>query len=195
MWLRHFPGQLQGSPAILSVPVVQPCLRAEQLLITVDTHSGSLLAHVPQYTSPLLPEIQAAFNSERSRLPALLQELRFWITQRRCEKTLQHLPASAHERLPVMHAADHPIAKLSRHKMFVRLHRHQRVILVVELKEKPDSPCEVDCSFHLVMVKPSSIEDSPEDETIETEFPKTYLRVSKCALSKLLYWSNLRLES
>ncbi|XP_059480317.1 mediator of RNA polymerase II transcription subunit 14 isoform X2 [Neocloeon triangulifer] len=169
-------GQLQGSPAILSVPVVQPCLRAELLLITVDTHSGSFLAHVPQYSSPILPEIQNSLNYDHTRLPTLLQELRFWITQRRCEKTLQHLPATAHERLPVMHAADHPIAKLSRHKMFVRLHRHQRVILVVELKEKPESPCEVSCSFYLVMVKPSSIEDSPEDETIETEFPKTYLR-------------------
>jgi mediator of RNA polymerase II transcription subunit 14 len=136
------------------------------------------MAHVPQYSSPLLPEVQTALNHDRSRLPALLQELRFWITQRRCEKTLQHLPASAHERLPLMHAADHPIAKISRHKMFVRLHRHQRVILVVELKEKPNSPCEVMCNFHLVMVKPCSIEDSPEDETIETEFPKTYLRVS-----------------
>lgn len=33
------------------------------------------------------------------------------------------------------------------------------------------------CNFYLAMVKPSSIEDKPDDETVETDIPKTYLRV------------------
>ncbi|KAF4526396.1 hypothetical protein B566_EDAN012686 [Ephemera danica] len=175
--LRDVECQLQGSPAILSVSVLQPCLRAEQLLVTVDTLTGALLCHVPQYNAPLVPEIQLALNSDRSRLPMLISELRFWITQRRCEKTLQHLPASPHERLPLLHHADHPITKISRHKIFVRLHRHQRVILVVEFDERTDSPCEVTCNFYLAMVKPSSIEDNPDDDSVETDIPKTYLKV------------------
>ncbi|KAJ8973062.1 hypothetical protein NQ317_018790 [Molorchus minor] len=46
---------LQGSlsPCLLSVAILQPCLRAEQLLITVDTHTGMLQCHVPQYDPPL----------------------------------------------------------------------------------------------------------------------------------------------
>ena len=55
---------------------------------------------------------------------------RYWITQRRCEKTLQHLPATPHERLPLLHLPDHPMSKIGRHRMFVRLHRHPNVILV-----------------------------------------------------------------
>lgn len=56
--------------------------------------------------------------------------IRFWITQRRCEKTLQHLPATSHERLPVLHHPDHPMSKIGRHRMFVQLHRHPTIILV-----------------------------------------------------------------
>lgn len=55
---------------------------------------------------------------------------RYWITQRRCEKTLQHLPATPHERLPLLHHPDHPMSKIGRHRIFVRLHKHPNVILV-----------------------------------------------------------------
>ena len=33
---------LHGSPAVLAIPILQPCLKAEQLLISVDTHTGIL---------------------------------------------------------------------------------------------------------------------------------------------------------
>ncbi|XP_046397458.1 mediator of RNA polymerase II transcription subunit 14 [Ischnura elegans] len=174
--LKDTECQLQGSPAILSVPVLSPCLRAEQLLVTVETHTGQLQCHVPQYHSPpaspppLVPEIQQALNAwaassmgasgssaaEKEKLKALLTELRFWITQRRCEKTLQHLPATPEERLPLLH---HP-ALVTAHptrRMFVRLHRHPSVVLVVDLKEKTcGGGSEVECGFRLAFVKPVS---------------------------------------
>ncbi|XP_029672240.1 mediator of RNA polymerase II transcription subunit 14 isoform X4 [Formica exsecta] len=175
--LKDVECTLAGSPAILSVPILQPCLRAELLLITVDTHTGMLQCHVPQYDAPLVPELTAALNGDHSRLPTLISELRFWITQRRCEKTLQHLAATPHERLPVLHHPDHPMSKISRHRMFVQLHRHPNVILIVAFKEKENSPCEIECSFYLAVVKHSSIEDDPHDDSIETEIPKMYLKV------------------
>lgn len=67
---------IQGSPVILSVPVLVPCLRAEHLLITVDTHSGMLQCHVPQYDPPILPELQNAINADRTKVAGLLTELR-----------------------------------------------------------------------------------------------------------------------
>ncbi|XP_053982530.1 mediator of RNA polymerase II transcription subunit 14 isoform X1 [Hylaeus anthracinus] len=175
--LKDVECTLAGSPAILSVPILQPCLRAEHLLVTVDTHTGMLQCHVPQYKAPLVPELTAALNGDHSRLPTLISELRFWITQRRCEKTLQHLPATSHERLPVLHHPDHPMAKISRHRMFVQLHRHPTVILIVAFKEKETSLCEIECSFHLAVVKHSSVEDDLQDDSIETEIPKMYLKV------------------
>lgn len=122
---------LQGTPAILTVPVLNPCLRAEQIHITVDTHTGMLRCHVPKHLDcPISPELQTALNGDLTKLPHLVSELRYWVTQRRCEKTLQHLPATPHERLPLLHTVDHPMTKIGRHKIFVKLHRHPTVILV-----------------------------------------------------------------
>ncbi|KAG8245357.1 Mediator of RNA polymerase II transcription subunit 14, partial [Homalodisca vitripennis] len=67
--------QLQGSPAILSVAILQPCLRAESLLVTVDTHTGMLQCHVPQYDPPIMTELQSALNTDHTRLPTLISEL------------------------------------------------------------------------------------------------------------------------
>ncbi|CAH1119203.1 unnamed protein product [Phaedon cochleariae] len=175
--LKDVECNLQGSPAILSVAILQPCLRAEQLLITVDTHTGMLQCHVPQYEPTLIPELNNTLNGDHAKLPTLITELRFWITQRRCEKTLQHLPATAYERLPLLHQPDHSIVKIGKHKIYVQLHRHPNVILIVELKELENSPCEIDCNFYLAVVKHSSIEDNPNDDTIETEIPKVYLKI------------------
>lgn len=38
-------------------------------------------------------------------------------------------------------------------------------------------PCEIDFSFYLAVVKHSSIEDNPDDDSIETEIPRVYLKV------------------
>ncbi|ERL93945.1 mediator of RNA polymerase II transcription subunit 14 [Dendroctonus ponderosae] len=168
---------VQGSPAVLNVAILQPCLRAEQVLITIDTHTGMIQCHVPLYDPPIVPEINNILNGNRAKLLPYISELRYWITKRRCEQTLQHLPASAHERLPLLHAPDHPITKIGKHNMYIQFHRHTNVILIVEFKEKESNPCIVDCSFHLCVVKHSSIEDNPKDDSIETEIPKVFLKV------------------
>ena len=33
---------LHGTPPVLSIPILQPCLRSELLLVTIDTHTGNL---------------------------------------------------------------------------------------------------------------------------------------------------------
>lgn len=124
---------LQGTPAILTVPVLSPCLRAEQIHITVDTHTGRLRCHVPKHLNcAVIPDLETALNSDILKLPSLVSELRYWITQRRCEKTLQHLPAASYERLPLLYASDHALARIGRHKIFIKLHRHPNIILVCE---------------------------------------------------------------
>lgn len=48
---------------------------------------------------------------------------------------------------------------------------------IVAFSEKECSPCEIGCTFYLAVVKPSSIEEDPHDESIETETPKMYLKL------------------
>lgn len=47
----------------------------------------------------------------------------------------------------------------------------------MEFKEKESTQCEIDCVFYLSVVKHSSIEDDPSDESVEREIPKMYLKV------------------
>jgi len=50
-------------------------------------------------------------------------------------------------------------------------------MLVVELSQKEHSPCEIDCTFYLTVVKPSTLEDEPQQADDEQEIPKMYLKV------------------
>ena len=46
--------------------------------------------------------IKEIFFFLRSRLPSLLSDLRYWLTKQRVHKTLQSLPATSHESLPLI---------------------------------------------------------------------------------------------
>ncbi|MCL4130060.1 UNVERIFIED_CONTAM: hypothetical protein GTU68_032439, partial [Idotea baltica] len=151
------------------VPILQPCFRSDQLLITVDTHTGILLAHVPQYENfPRITDLQNSLNTDKSKLDELISELRYWIMVRRTEKTLQHLEGTAHERLPLMYGASHPLHSLSKHKVFITFHRHPMYILIVEFTAKSSSSCEVELKMFLLLVKEASIEDDPDDDSVQT---------------------------
>ncbi|XP_058828466.1 mediator of RNA polymerase II transcription subunit 14 [Topomyia yanbarensis] len=166
LFLKDVDYSIQGTPAMLTVPVLNPCLRAEQIYITVDTHTGMLRCHVPKHLDcPIMPEMQQSLNNDRSKLQHLISELRYWITQRRCEKTLQHLPATTQERLPLVFPPNHPIERVGPHKVYIQLYRHSNVILIVQLKERDNCPNEMTYTFFLVLVKPSSVEDSQSQDS------------------------------
>ena len=80
---------LHGTPPVLSIPILQPCLRSELLLVTIDTHTGVYMVHVPQYEeNPYAQEIQQCLNEDKSKLQSLVSQLRFWMTKQRVHKTL-----------------------------------------------------------------------------------------------------------
>jgi len=169
---------LHGSPAVLAIPILQPCLRAEQLLISVDTHTGIFLAHVPQYlTNPYSQNIQNSLNADRVQLEAQVSDLRYWITARRIEKTIQQLPATPYEQLPLMYdLRTHPLSKMKKHKMFIRLHKQPSSIIVVDYNEKAERECEIQYRYYYLLTKPCSIEDDPKDETVVKEIPRVYMK-------------------
>uniref|UniRef100_A0A1A9V3Z5 Mediator of RNA polymerase II transcription subunit 14 n=1 Tax=Glossina austeni TaxID=7395 RepID=A0A1A9V3Z5_GLOAU len=173
-FLKDVDFNLQGTPAILTVPVLTPCLRAEQIHITIDTHTGMLRCHVPKHLDcPIMPEMQACLNGDRSKLPQIMTELRYWITHRRCEKTLQHLPATATENLTFLNMPDHPLLQSGRHKIYVKLHRHPNVVLVVHLKEKSSMPNEMEYTFYLGLL----VYQSNETEALSEDLTKQLVPV------------------
>uniref|UniRef100_A0A0K2TAA1 Mediator of RNA polymerase II transcription subunit 14 n=1 Tax=Lepeophtheirus salmonis TaxID=72036 RepID=A0A0K2TAA1_LEPSM len=171
---------LHGSPAILSVPILQPCLRSEQLIIAIDTHSGIFLVHVPGYESnPYTSEIQRNLNEDKSKLEPLISQLRIWITKNRVHKTLQQLPATSYETLPILFDQDkhHPLKDLSPNRMYIRLNHHSNAIIIIEFKEKELNQCEMDYSYYFLWVKPSSIdEDDSNRESSNKIVPSVYFK-------------------
>ncbi|XP_038209291.1 mediator of RNA polymerase II transcription subunit 14 [Zerene cesonia] len=177
-----------GWPCVLACSVVSPCLRAEQLLVSVGAHGGKLRARVPAYpATPKMAELAAVLGAADLRaLRPLLTQLRFWLVARRCEKTLQHLPASVCEHLPFLHGADHPLSKLSPDRLYVTLHRHTDHILVVEMKEvaagstattssstNSGSACSVALSFHLAGARRCTPDECEDDSSTTSASPAT----------------------
>ncbi|CAD7082039.1 unnamed protein product [Hermetia illucens] len=178
-FLKDVDYHLQGTPAILTVPVLNPCLRAEQIYITVDTHTGMLRCHVPKHLDcPIIPELQNTLNGDHSKLQTLVSELRYWITHKRCEKTLQHLPAVALENLSFLNPPDRLAHIPGRQKIYVKLHRHPNVTLIVQLKEKPNCPSEMEYTFYLGFIQ-QTVTDGDTTEDVPAEVPKMYLRLAK----------------
>ncbi|XP_055926040.1 mediator of RNA polymerase II transcription subunit 14-like isoform X1 [Argiope bruennichi] len=173
---------ISGSPAVLHCPILQPCMISEELLITVNTHTGHFLAHVPQFEPPMMDDIQNCLNKDPTKVENLISELRFWITVRRCEKTIQHLPATASEHLPLIIQPDHELNKFSKHKLYIKLCRHQEYYIIVRLLENPSNRCEILPAYYLMTVSPQPLEDDTIDQKVETtvmdtELPKTYLKI------------------
>lgn len=46
----------------------------------------------------------------------------------------------------------------------------------MELREKTGNPCEVETSLYFMVVRQASIEDNPDDDSVQTSLPKSYLR-------------------
>ncbi|CAG7734428.1 unnamed protein product [Allacma fusca] len=174
---------LQGSPPVLSIPILTPCLRSEQLLVSVNVNTGSFLVHVPQFdpSPPVVNEIQQTINTKNpntTKLISLISTLRYWITERRCEKTLQHLPASAADRITLLKWDENQILnKIGPHRLTIKFQKHPYAILIVEFKEKEDYRSEMDYFFYLIIVKKASAEENEELPVGTTgAIPKFYLR-------------------
>ncbi|KAG1686097.1 Mediator of RNA polymerase II transcription subunit 14 [Nymphon striatum] len=174
---------VSSSPAILHVPILKSD-SSEQLLISIDTHTGIFLVLVPKYDIPIVNDIQNALNKNkndgRTRFLELLKKLKFWMIYRRCEKTIHSLPAIAMDKLPLILPDDHEINKLGPYKLFVKLRRHPNCYLVVDLIADCDDPDEVTQEFYLLTVKPTSFEEEviPVAESPLETSTKAFLLVS-----------------
>jgi mediator of RNA polymerase II transcription subunit 14 len=94
------------------------------------------LANVPQYDpSPrIVTEIEQRLNSpipDTAKLKSLISQLRYWLTERRCEMTLQHLPASASDKITLLKWEENPILRrIGPHRLTVKFQKHPYAILV-----------------------------------------------------------------
>lgn len=73
---------LSGSPAVLHVSFLQPCMISERLLISVDVLTGYFLAHIPQFENcSLVEDIENVINKDYSKITEYFTNLRYEIVK------------------------------------------------------------------------------------------------------------------
>ncbi|CAG2161554.1 unnamed protein product [Oppiella nova] len=170
---------LSGSPSVLHVSFLQPCMTSERLLISVDTLTGSFLVHIPQFEDcSLVDEIQNVINKSVAKVVPLFRQLRIWMTCQRCRKTVESLPVHVVESLPFPTSYSHPFMDLKSPKLYYRFGKHYNNCLVTVFGEK-ESTNEIEIDYYLLYVSQTSATTVESSTQFDVELPKPYLQITK----------------
>lgn len=146
---------ISGAPSLLHVCCLDPCAPSEELIISIDLN-GSYLAHVPQYekTCPLADNIQESLNSNRSKLGTYFDQLKIWLTKKRCIRTIDYLSVTATESLPLCSKANH--AKLDEKvpRLFFQFNKYNHYYLMAEMFTSDTHPFTVHIRYSLLVTEP-----------------------------------------
>ncbi|CAG2112067.1 unnamed protein product, partial [Medioppia subpectinata] len=170
---------LSGSPSVLQVSFLQPCMTSERLLISVDTLTGSFLTHIPQFEEcPIVDDIQNVINKNTAKVIALLRQLRIWLTCQRCRKTVESLPVHVVESLPFPTAYSHPFLAIKSQKLYYRFGKHYNNCLVTVFGEN-EVQSEIEIDYYLLYVSQTSSTSVESSVQFDVDLPKPYLQITK----------------
>lgn len=166
-------------PAVLHVSFIDPCMASEQLLICIDMLTGQFLVHIPQYEEcPLISEIETCLNKNLDKLPALIKDLRIWITRERFKKTIEALPVHILDTLPFPPNYTHPIMEIEGHKIYFQFTRHHDKCLMVVFNNDKNS--KIWTEYYLLNLAKVGIECKiPINNNFNQESPKHYMQILK----------------
>ncbi|XP_053526548.1 mediator of RNA polymerase II transcription subunit 14 isoform X3 [Artibeus jamaicensis] len=111
---------------------------------------------------PLLPSTQ--YLRYFQQFPSLVHihgSCMFWLGQQRCKQSIKHLPTISTDTLQLSNYSTHPIGKLSKHKLFIKLTRLPQYYIVVEMLEVPNKPTQLTYKYYFLSVSVAEREDSP----------------------------------
>ena len=170
---------LSGSPSVLQISFIQPCMTSERLLVSVDTLTGHFLVHIPQFDDcPIVDEIQAVINKNTAKMIQLFHQLRVWLTRERCKKTVESLPVHVMESLPFSNTYLHPFMSLKSPKLYYRFSKHHNNCLVTVFDED-DLRHELKIDYYLLYISHTSTSNEESSTQFELELPKPYLQITK----------------
>lgn len=141
-----------GTPALLYVSCLEPCRASEELIISIDALNGSYLAHVAQYENncPITENIQEALNNNRSKLKSYFNQLRIWLTKKRCNKTIEFLSITVSENLPLCTKTNQPKLDENIPRMFFQFNKYNQHYIMAEFSNSEVDSCRVNIKYHLL---------------------------------------------
>ncbi|XP_037136584.1 mediator of RNA polymerase II transcription subunit 14 isoform X2 [Syngnathus acus] len=145
----------------LVIPILEPCGRSECLHIFVDLHSGMLQPMLYGLDQSMLDDIEKTINDDTKRILSWLQQLRFWLGEQRCRQSVKHLPTVCTDVLHLSNAATHPVGKLSKNKLFIKLTRLPQYYIVVEMVDLPSNLTALQYKYSFLFVTQLEGDDGP----------------------------------
>jgi len=159
--LAAFPGAkstcaLRGTPPVLSISILEPCVPSEMLNVAVSIRTGNYQLSIPVFPScDILSEMEGILNgldSRWSQIDLLLAKLRIKLTMHRCRLSVQHLPVLILDSLPLVGLeCEHSLSNLGPHIIYMKLLKHPGFYLVYELKQGESS---FESMFYMLQAKP-----------------------------------------
>lgn len=147
---------ISGIPSLLHVCCLDPCAASEELIISIDLN-GSYLAHVPQYekSCPLADNIQESLNSNRSKLGTYFDQLKIWLTKKRCIRTIDYLSVTATESLPLCPKANYAKLDDKVPRLFFQFNKYNHAYLMAEFYTSETDPYNLDSQYSLLKTEPA----------------------------------------
>lgn len=147
---------ISGTPSLLHVRCLEPCAASEELIISIELN-GSYLAHVPQYekSCPLADNIQESLNSNKSKLGTYFDQLKIWLTKKRCIKTIDYLSVTVTESLPLCSRANHAKLDDKVPRLFFQFNKYNHYYLMAEFYTSDSNPYNVDTRYSLLVTEPA----------------------------------------
>ncbi|RWS16530.1 Mediator of RNA polymerase II transcription subunit 14-like protein [Dinothrombium tinctorium] len=168
---------LAGSPPTLQISFLKLCMLSEKLFISVDSLTGSFLAHIPLFDDcSIVDELLQVLKKDVSKTLPYFKKLRTFVLKERYKKTVEMLPVQAKESLPFSLTIDDPIINSSASKLYLQFCRHHKNYLLVLFEELPDS--NINPRYFLLSVEQVSLDSVEHQPPFEIELPKTYLQLN-----------------
>nr|XP_023691886.1 mediator of RNA polymerase II transcription subunit 14-like [Paramormyrops kingsleyae] len=154
----------------LVIPILEPCGRSECLHIFVDLHSGMFQPMLYGTDQSMLDDIEKSINDDMKRIISWLQQLKFWLGERRCRQSVKHLPTVCCDSLLLGNADSHPAGSLSKHRLIIKLTRLPQYHIVVEMFEVPGCPTELEYKYSFLSVSQLHSEDATSRAQLLQQF-------------------------
>lgn len=161
---------ISGVPSLLHVCCLNPCAASEELIISIDLN-GSYVAHVPQYEKActLAEQIQESLNSNRSKLGTYFDQLKIWLTKKRCIRTIDYLSVTASESLPLCPRANHTRLDDKIPKLFFQFNKYNHYYLMAEFHISDSDPYNLQTVYSLLVTEPAPSTTNDNLDFVETD--------------------------
>lgn len=134
----------------LVIPITKSFRSCGNLYLAVDPQTGSYVCASTNISHDSLEELERAVNNSIMQLVSWLPKLRLILATEHCRATLQNLPASVVQRLPLSNTATHAVSKLGQNVIYLKLSRFDSFYIIIQVLDDGQDELMMSYKYHLL---------------------------------------------